>query len=85
MGLLHLIDVRALYFRSEIVQETSWNFFDRQLSAVIMDVQWLPLEHSIMFETKYLEIADELESRIASRAWRHRLPGVATLSKECTS
>ena len=35
-----------------------------------------------MFETKYLEIADKLEIRIASRAWRHRLPGVATLSKE---
>jgi len=35
-----------------------------------------------MLKTKYLEIADELEDRIASQAWKHALPGVATLSKE---
>lgn len=32
--------------------------------------------------TKYLDLAEELESRIDSRTWKNRLPGVATLSKE---
>ena len=35
-----------------------------------------------MFEAKYLDVADELESKIASRQWKRRLPGVATLSRE---
>ncbi len=33
-------------------------------------------------EAKYLGLAEELESKIDSRTWKHRLPGVATLSRE---
>lgn len=35
-----------------------------------------------MFESKYLDIADELESGIASRKWKRKLPGVAVLSRK---
>jgi LacI family transcriptional regulator len=35
-----------------------------------------------MFEAKYMDIAEKLESKIAHRQWKRRLPGVATLSRE---
>lgn len=35
-----------------------------------------------MFEAKYLDVAEKLESKIAGRQWKRRLPGVAALSRE---
>lgn len=35
-----------------------------------------------VFEAKYLDVADELESRIDDCQWESKLPGVAVLSKE---
>lgn len=38
-----------------------------------------------MFETKYLDIAEELESKIDRGQWESRLPGVAVLSRELSA